>query len=127
MNRVLALISGLIMLIGMLGTPQPTAAAEGDWYAEYFANTTLSGGPVLTRYEADLTHTWGFGSPGAGVPADNFSARYVKDVWFEAGTYRARRRAAGAHRVLRAQRRSLAAGGLGEAPWRRHLGGELLG
>ncbi len=92
MNRVLALISGLIMLIGMLGPPQPAAAAGGDWYAEYFANPTLSGGPVLTRYEADLTHTWGFGSPGAGVPADNFSARYVKDVWFEAGTYRFRYR-----------------------------------
>ncbi|MGC9348792.1 MAG: PA14 domain-containing protein [Anaerolineae bacterium] len=64
------------------------AAAANEWYAEYFNNMTLSGGPVLTRYEKDLTHEWGTGSPGDGVPADGFSARFSRDVWFEAGTYR---------------------------------------
>jgi hypothetical protein len=31
---------------------------------------------VLTRYE-NINFSWGSGSPGAGVPADNFSARWT--------------------------------------------------
>jgi hypothetical protein len=67
--------------------PSP-AVAQGTWYAEYFANPTLSGGPVLTRYEDQLNVDWGGGSPGGGVPADNFSARWTRSFWFDAGTYR---------------------------------------
>ncbi|MGC9523129.1 MAG: PA14 domain-containing protein [Anaerolineae bacterium] len=78
----------IVLLVGgLLGTSSPALAA-GEWYAEYFPNTALSGGPVLTRYETDLTHEWSTGSPGAGIPADGFSARFTRDVWFEAGTYR---------------------------------------
>lgn len=67
--------------------PRP-ASAQGAWYAEYFANPTLSGGPVLTRYEDQLDFDWGGGSPGNGVPADDFSARWSGSFWFDAGTYR---------------------------------------
>lgn len=74
----------LATLAGMLPT---TALADGEWYAEYFANTSLAGGPVLTRFEADINHNWGDGSPD-GVADDGFSARYTRDVWFAAGTYR---------------------------------------
>lgn len=62
--------------------------AEGEWYAEYFNNTTLSGGAVLTRYDENVDFDWGTGSPGAGVASDNFSARWVRDIWFDAATYR---------------------------------------
>jgi hypothetical protein len=71
-----------------LGTIAEPAAAQGAWYAEYFANRDLTGGPVLTRYEDKLHFEWGAGSPGTGVPADNFSARWTRDEWFESGTYR---------------------------------------
>jgi hypothetical protein len=81
LTLVLVSLSG-----GLLGV-RPALAAD-EWYAEYFNNTALAGGPVLTRYETDLTHEWGTGSPGDGVPADGFSARFSRDVWFEAGTYR---------------------------------------
>ncbi len=64
------------------------AVAQNNWYAEYFANPNLAGGPVLTRYENQLNTNWGGGSPGQGVPADNFSARWTGDFWFDAGTYR---------------------------------------
>lgn len=78
----------LVMLLGSLfGVAMPIQAA-GDWYAEYFTTSNLAGGPILTRYEQDLTHEWGTGGPGGGVPVDNFSARFTKDIWFESGTYR---------------------------------------
>ncbi|MEJ5309895.1 MAG: PA14 domain-containing protein [Anaerolineae bacterium] len=64
------------------------AFSAGEWYAEYFANAELSGGPALTRYESGLHFEWGGGSPGTGIPADNFSARFTRDEWFEGGTYR---------------------------------------
>lgn len=82
-------LSIAIALVGVaLGmTPFPTAA-QGSWYAEYFANPSLSGGPALTRYDDTLHFEWGTGSPGDPVPADNFSARWTRDEWFEAGTYR---------------------------------------
>jgi hypothetical protein len=66
----------------------PAAAADDPWAASYFANGDLSGEPVLTRIETALDHNWGWGSPGAGVPQDNFSARWTQPLYFSAGTYR---------------------------------------
>jgi YVTN family beta-propeller protein len=43
---------------------------------EYFANRNLTGNPVRTVTEA-VDYNWGTGSPGAGVPADTFSARWT--------------------------------------------------
>ena len=42
----------------------------------YFNNVTLTGTPVLTRIEA-VNFSWASASPGAGVNADNFSARWT--------------------------------------------------
>lgn len=43
--------------------------------AQYYSGTALSS-LVFTRTDALVDFTWGTGSPGAGVPADNFSARW---------------------------------------------------
>jgi len=71
-------------------TPAETAAPEvpeSAWLAEYYANVTLTGEPVLTRLEQDLDYQWGVGSPDPAVPADRFSARW-RGYWsFEAGRY----------------------------------------
>lgn len=91
MRNILRITLTSMLILAVLGgalLSSVPAATAGEWYAEYFANRTLSGGPVLTRYETDLTHEWGTGSPGNGVPADGFSARFTRDVWFETGTYR---------------------------------------
>ena len=77
----------LVTLLALTGSYVPVLSA-GSWYAEYFANVSLSGGPSLTRYESGLTFEWGAGSPGTGIPSDNFSARFTRDDWFEGGTYR---------------------------------------
>jgi hypothetical protein len=65
------------------------SAAEdgGDWEADYFDNRKLEDDPVLERDDNFINFNWGTGSPGPGVPADNFSARWKRDVHFDGGTY----------------------------------------
>jgi cytochrome c peroxidase len=57
-------------------TPSEPPSVATGLRGEYFANTALSGGPVLTRVEA-IDFAWGASSPGPGVPADRFSARWT--------------------------------------------------
>ncbi|MBN1137567.1 MAG: LysM peptidoglycan-binding domain-containing protein [Anaerolineae bacterium] len=67
-----------------VAVPSPTM-----WTAEYFSNRSLTAPPVLTRTETHaIDYDWGGGSPVAALPADNFSVRWVRNVNFEAGTYR---------------------------------------
>ena len=47
--------------------------------ASYYNNTTLTGPAVLTRTEA-VDFSWGTASPGSGINADNFSARWTGRV-----------------------------------------------
>ncbi|HKS98367.1 MAG TPA: PA14 domain-containing protein [Rugosimonospora sp.] len=65
----------------------PVVPSEAAYSAEYFDNQDLSGTPVLTREDATLDFNWGTGSPGDGVPADHFSARWTRSVPFDAGSY----------------------------------------
>lgn len=62
--------------------------AYPDWKGEYFSNPNLSGNPVLVRNDSSVNFNWGSGAPAAGVPADNFSVRWSREVYFAAGTYR---------------------------------------
>jgi GH18 family chitinase len=50
----------------------------GQWLAQYYPNTSLSGTPVLERCEsATPNYDWGSGTPVAGLPVDSFSARWT--------------------------------------------------
>ncbi len=69
-------------------TPQPTALLFTDWRADYWANPDLSGPPALTRNDVAVSFDWALASPGAGLPADNFSARWSRSLNFDAGLYR---------------------------------------
>jgi uncharacterized protein YraI len=63
--------------------------ATNNWRAEYYNNMTLSGTPVLVRDEASIDHEWHGASPAPFiVNADNFSARWTRQVPFNAGRYR---------------------------------------
>jgi glucose/arabinose dehydrogenase len=66
---------------------QNIGGTTGSWSAQYFANKTLSGTPALTRQDAAINFNWGQGSPGAGVPTNNFSARWTQTVDFQAGVH----------------------------------------
>jgi len=58
------------------------------WKGEYYNNRWLSGPPILTRDDAEVNFNWGYASPGIGVPADQFSARWTKNEYFAyAGNY----------------------------------------
>jgi hypothetical protein len=77
----------ILLLVPYLVVAAPVTQSNA-WRADYFANQTLSGSPVLSRYDQDINFYWGEGSPGSGIPADNFSARWTRDEWFDNGTYR---------------------------------------
>ncbi len=68
-------------------TPTPTATVTpssvingSGLNAAYFANTSLSGVPVLQKVDPAVNFDWGTGSPAAGIPADKFSARWSGQV-----------------------------------------------
>jgi murein DD-endopeptidase MepM/ murein hydrolase activator NlpD len=60
------------------------------WWGEYYNNQTLSGYPVLVRDDPELNFEWYSDAPHPSVPADHFSARWTRNVYFEAGTYQFR-------------------------------------
>jgi hypothetical protein len=63
------------------------------WYGRYYGNTERTGQPVLIADDKDpnggqgLNFDWGFGSPGAEVPTDGFSADWQRTVNFAQGSY----------------------------------------
>jgi glucose/arabinose dehydrogenase len=62
---------------------------DGVYDAEYFANRNLADAPVLVRVDDGIDFNWGGGTPGDGVPADNFSARWTKSLTVaEEGSYK---------------------------------------
>ncbi|WP_202236169.1 glycoside hydrolase family 3 C-terminal domain-containing protein [Actinacidiphila reveromycinica] len=70
------------------GYPAIPASALSGLKGEYFANTTLSGTPAVTRDDPDIDFDWGTGSPADGIPADGFSVRWTGTVTAPAtGTY----------------------------------------
>lgn len=69
-------------------TSTEPADCPGQYRAEYFANRSLSGSPVLVRCEGwPIAHDWSGGSPGSGVPDDGFTARWIGRARIEDGTY----------------------------------------
>jgi len=68
--------------------PQDDPNPNGPWQGKYFNNVNLSGSPVLTRNDHAVHFDWGLNSPGSNVPADNFSVRWERKQFFEAGLYR---------------------------------------
>jgi hypothetical protein len=41
----------------------------------------------MTRVDPGLRFDWGTGAPGPGFPSDNFSVRWTRELYFNAGTY----------------------------------------
>ncbi|MEO0074431.1 MAG: SMP-30/gluconolactonase/LRE family protein, partial [candidate division WOR-3 bacterium] len=64
------------------------AAVPATWRAEYYGNRWLAGAPGAIRNESAIDHTWSYEAPIAGIPADNFSVRWERNVHLNAGTYR---------------------------------------
>jgi len=87
--RTLALLALLaVMVFAVLGSVNGDVYADSAWDAKYWDNKTLSGNPIVQRQESEINFDWGdYGPPG--VPDDNFSARWTRNVDFPVGgTYR---------------------------------------
>lgn len=59
-----------------------------QWRGAYFPNVDLVGDPTLVRNDTAIDFNWGAAAPAAGLPADNFSARWTRTAQFDAATYR---------------------------------------
>jgi len=64
-----------------------TSCSAGQFLAEYFNNTTLSGSPTFTNCTPSVNFNWGTGGPGNGIGVDLFSARWTGSFSFNAGSY----------------------------------------
>jgi GH18 family chitinase len=65
--------------------PPPPSCADGQWRAEYFSNTDLSGTPALVRCEdGPPNHSWD-GAPAPGLSPDEFSVRWTGTPSFTGG------------------------------------------
>jgi len=59
-----------------------------DWKGSYFANRDLKGEPALVRTDSNINFDWGAGAPAPGLPADDFSVRWIGYADLSEGTYR---------------------------------------
>ncbi len=78
----------IYIIVTPANTAVPTQVPASDWQGEYFANTDVSGSPVFVRSDPLINFAWGTGSPGEGIPDDNFSVRWTKTVAMSPGTQR---------------------------------------
>ncbi len=61
---------------------------SGYWLAEFYANAELSGRPSRLRHDRLVDFSWGDGVAADGLPADNFSVRWLGTGVFEPARYR---------------------------------------
>ena len=104
-GRWLIALAVLAVLAALAGGTHPPAvrAANGTWTGKYYANTSLSGSPVVTRDDGvcgNCTSGSGYAllfgydtfdgvtPPAPGVPPTNFSASWTRTDTYSAGTYR---------------------------------------
>ncbi len=80
-----------------------------DWKGEYWPNKDLIGLPSLVRNDQDpggtlgIDMNWGTGAPAVGLPQDNFSVRWSRQITFAPGVYRFSAQADDAIRVYLGQ------------------------
>jgi hypothetical protein len=77
-----------------LGSP-----AFPEWKGEYWPNQGFEGDPALIRNDEKIDFDWGMRSPAYGLPENNFSASWRREITFAKGTYRFHARASDGIRV----------------------------
>ncbi len=66
----------------------PSAGSGSGLSGQFYNNMTLSGSPVLTRVDAQVNFNWGGNSPGSGVAASGWSAKWTGTITApQTGTY----------------------------------------
>lgn len=88
---LIAAVVGLLMsgLSVSMAQQQGQGQVQGSWRAEFFNNPFLAAPIAGTANYNEINFDWGTGAPLEGVNADNFSAHFYADIYFQqAGTYR---------------------------------------
>jgi hypothetical protein len=67
--------------------PSPAPLTITGWRGEYYSNRELRGEPALVRDDAEVNFDWGRSAPVDGLPADDFSVRWVRTAEFDGTTY----------------------------------------
>lgn len=67
---------------------QMSAPTYPGWKGEYWKNRDLRGSPALVRNDPSVTFDWGTDAPAVGLPGDNFSVRWSRQVDLAPGRYR---------------------------------------
>ena len=63
-------------------------ATYPDWKGEFWSNRQLKGNPTLTRNDNKIDFDWGRAAPAGGLPTDDFSVRWSRQVELQAGIHR---------------------------------------
>ncbi len=69
------------------------------WVGEYYANRDLTGPPAYIQQDNSIAFNWGSGSPN-GLPSDNFSVRWTREIDFANQVYEFRARSDDGVRVF---------------------------
>ncbi len=78
MKRVVLILGTIFWVFALVRSA--VAQTTNTWRGEYFANRNLQGTPVFTRDDPSVDFNWRNSSPGAGIPADDFSVRWTR--WY---------------------------------------------
>jgi glucose/arabinose dehydrogenase len=79
---------GALARFGYEQTEDVPPPAGVPFTGAYFANTTLTGEPAVTRSDDAVDFDWGDGTPHPSLPENGFSARWTRTKDYEAGAYR---------------------------------------
>jgi mono/diheme cytochrome c family protein len=87
-------LNRLVAYLREIGSDEASAPSPlvsgGGLVGRYYGGIALAGNPLLTRTEA-VNYNWGSGSPGPGVPANQFSVRWTGTITIPTtGSYRFR-------------------------------------
>ncbi len=87
-RRITFFAALFLAVIALVIRGSATKAADAQWYAQFWNNTSLSGDPDHTRFDNTIDFDWGGGSPHSTINDGEFSARWTRRVHFDPGTYR---------------------------------------
>jgi glucose/arabinose dehydrogenase len=63
----------------------PSACAPGNYFAQYYTNTTWAGTPAIARCDDTIDNAWASGGPFGSTPVDNFSVNWSGTQYFTKG------------------------------------------
>ncbi len=68
-------------------TIMPLSCPAGQFLAEFYNNSNLSGRPTFTTCDGAIGYYWYSGASGYGIGSDHFSVRWTGRIFFDAGLY----------------------------------------